>query len=108
MNNNFRMKAFGMWVASAAITVTVAQSLSGNDTPGTGKAAMGPRELFNDPAALFKWLDTDKDGKLSREEFQRILNVTGWPGGSAGSTGTEGEGPAASSGTAPAKADTGK
>ena len=108
MNKNLFANAFGLVVASALIAVAAPLSLSGNDNASTDPAARGPKELFNDPAVLFAWLDTDKDGKLSSKEFQRILTVTGWPGGSAGSTGTEGEGPSASAGKPAVKPDAGK
>jgi hypothetical protein len=108
MNKHLCAKTFCIVVASALLAVAAGPSASGKDTASTDPAAHGPKELFNDPAALFAWLDTDKDGKLSSKEFQRILTVTGWPGGSAGSTGTEGEGPSASAGKPSAKPDAGK
>ena len=92
----------------ALIAVAAGPTVLGFDTTSTDPAARGPKELFNDPAALFAWLDVDKDGKLTSKEFQRILTVTGWPGGSAGSTGTEGEGPSASAGKPSPKSDSGK
>ena len=107
MNKIFSTKAF-MVAASALLAVAGIPFLSAADTSSPDPAARGAKELFNDPAALFAWLDTDKDGRLSPKEFQRIVNVTGWPGGSAGSTGTEGEGPSASAAKPSPKSDTAK
>ena|SRR5437868_173495 len=100
------MKSITLLLAIAsAISVCSLAADDAKNTAKDGKDARGPKELFNDPAALFKWLDADKDGKLSPEEFQRILNVTGWPGGTAGSTGTAGPGPSASAGEPKPKAE---
>jgi hypothetical protein len=108
MKKNLNAHSLCTVFGTVVIAVTSTLSASGNEAVPKDPGERGPRELFNDPAVLFGWLDTDKDGKLSPKEFQRILTVTGWPGGSGGSTGTEGEGPSASAGKPSAKPDAGK
>lgn len=55
-------------------------------SPGTTAGGAGAASSFgtmSDPAALFRMLDTDGDGKLSQQEFARISSMNGSGGGPA-------------------------
>jgi hypothetical protein len=90
---------------TAGSTGTGSSATSGTGTNGSSLGGSGAGSaMWSNPEALFKQLDTNSDGQISREEFARISSLssgsslgTGTSGSGTSGTGTSGSGATGSS-----------